>query len=184
MNTPKTRFDEDVSISVERMIRFCYLAEMQSEYGPHETRTLPLHLTRFGTLALETASFLYSLFDDSDNAINVLTVWHGFDNPFSEELRKVGGRLGAFKEELRLVRNRVGFHGSLTRNRERAGLSMFDVDSGRAQEYVRTIHDIQQLFQRMIAWYIKGMDESGQPMELRRAFLAELRGYRVSRVSA
>ena len=182
MSTPKTRHDEDVNISVERMIRFCYLAEMQSEYEAYgTTTTLPLHLTRYGTLLLETASFLYSLFEDRDNAVNVLHVWQGFAHPFSGELQNLGSNLSPFKKDLRLVRNRVGFHGSLNRNRERAGLSLFEVDNGRAQDFVRVQRDIQQLFLRMIAWYIKGMDESAEPAELEREFGAELRRYSVAR---
>jgi hypothetical protein len=181
VSTPKSRLDEDVTISVERMIRFCYLAEMQFEYSAHGTKILPLHLTRFGTLALETASFLHSLFEDSDNAINVLHVWQGFDHPFSGDLQSLAGRLGAFKEDLRLVRNRVGFHGSLNRSRERAGLSIFDVQSSRARDFVRLVRDIQQLFLRMIAWYVEGMDKSAQPAEIWREFVSEMRSYSVAR---
>ncbi len=59
---------EEVTISVERMIRFCYLAEMESEYVPYQTSVLEVHLTRFGTMVFETASFLYSLFEDTENS--------------------------------------------------------------------------------------------------------------------
>ena len=118
MSTPKTRHDEDVTISVERMIRFCYLAQMQSEYAAHETMTLQLHLTRFGTLLVESSSFLYSLFDDREDSTNLLRLWQGFDHPFSNELQDYSTRLCPFMEELKLVRNRLGFHGSLTRRKE------------------------------------------------------------------
>ena len=176
MSDPQSRLREDVTISVERMMRFCYLAQMQFEYAAGDTKTLPLHLTRFGTLVFETASFLYSLFEDRQDAINLLNVWRGFDHPFGEELRNCATRLIPFKEELRLVRNRVGFHGSLNRSHERAGLGIFDVDSSRARDFVRLVRDMQQLFLRMIAWYMEGMDSSARPGELWREFVAEVQG--------
>ena len=50
-----------VTISVERMIRYCYLVQMLRECKKNKSPVLPLHVTRFGSLAIETASFLYSL---------------------------------------------------------------------------------------------------------------------------
>ena len=54
MSHPENELREDVMISVERMMRFCYLVEMQFKCAAGETKILPLHLTRFGTL-LEVA---------------------------------------------------------------------------------------------------------------------------------
>ena len=175
---------EDVTISVERMMRFCHLAQMQFEYARGDTKALPLHLTRFGTLAFETASFLYSLFEHRQDAINLLNVWRGFDHPFGEELQNCVTRLNPFKEELRLVRNRVGFHGSLNRSHERAGLGIFDVDSSRARDFVRLVRDIQQLCLRMIAWYMEGMDSSARPAEMWKEFVAEMQGHSRNQGSA
>ena len=184
MCTPKTRFDDDVMISVERMMRFCYLATMQFEYSPHETMTLPLHLTRFDTLLVESSSFLYSLFDDRTDSIDLLRIWQGFNPPFSKELQDYSTRLCPFMEELKLVRNRLGFHGSLTRSQEGAGLGIFDLESGRAQNFFRVQRDGQELFLRMILWSIQGMDESEQPAVKWREFTDELRNYSVARSSA
>jgi len=85
-------------------------------------------------------------------------------------------RLSPFKEELKLVRNRVGFHGSLNRTHERAGLGVFDVDSSRGRDFVRLVRDMQQLFLRMIAWYMEGMDSSARPAEMWKEFVNELQG--------
>ena len=63
MSDTDSRVREDVVISVERMMRFCLLAQMTFEYASGDTKALPLHLTRFGVLVFETASFLYSLFE-------------------------------------------------------------------------------------------------------------------------
>ena len=166
---------EDVTISVERMMRFCYLAEMQFECAPGDTEALPLHLTRFGTLVLETSSFLYSLFEDRTDSINLLRVWRGYDHPFANDLREHATRLDSFKGDLKLVRDRLGFHGSLTRNHEQGGLAIFDVNSGRAREFSRLVRDLQQLFLRIIEWYMRIMDSSARPAEMWQEFVNELR---------
>ena len=177
MSDQKNELREDITISVERMMRFCYLAEMQSECAAGDTKVLPLHLTRFGALLIETSSFLYSLFEDRGDSVNLQRVWHGFDHPFSNELKDYSARLSPFKEDLKLVRDRLGFHGSLTRSREGAGLGVFDVDSGRALDFACLVKDMQQLFLRMIAWYIKNkMDSSTRPTEILKEFRKELRG--------
>lgn len=178
MTDPKSKLDEDVSISVERMMRFCLLARMQFECAGGDKKALPLHLTRFGTLLLETASFLYSLFEDRPDSIDLVKVWRGFDHPFGNELQDSVTRLSPFRDELKLVRNRLGFHGSLSRSHERAGLGIFDVGSGRAREFAHLVRDMQQLFLRMIAWYMKRMDSSARPAEMLQEFRNELRGSR------
>ncbi len=177
MSDPKSELREDVTISVERMIRFCHLAQMQFEYAAGDAKALPVHLTRFGVLVFETASFLYSLFEDRPDSINLLKIWRGFDHPFGNELRTFATRLIPFKEELKLVRNRVGFHGSLSRNHERVGLGIFDVNSSRARDFVRLVSDLQQVFLRMIAWYMEGMDSSARPAEMWKEFINELQRY-------
>lgn len=175
MSDSESGLREDVTMSVERMMRFCYLAEMQFECAPGETQTLPLHLTRFGTLVLETSSFLYSLFEDRTDSINLLRVWRGFDHPFAYDLQEHATRLDAFKGDLKLVRDRLGFHGSLTRSHERGGLGVFDVNSGSARDFAGLVRDLQQLFLRMIAWYMKGMDSAARPAEMWQEFVSELR---------
>lgn|GEM_PF-2320853 len=174
MSDTDSRLREDVVISVERMMRFCLLAQMTFEYASGDTKALPLHLTRFGVLVFETASFLYSLFEDRRDSINLLNVWQGFDHPFRDELQNYVTRLSPFKEELRFVRNRVGFHGSLNRSHEQAGLGIFNVNSSRARDFSRLVRDMQQLCLRMIAWYMEGMDSSARPAEMWKEFVAEM----------
>jgi hypothetical protein len=175
MTDPESRKGEKVTISVERMMRFCLLAQMLSECPTSDTKVLPLHLTRFGTLLLEASSFLYSLFEDGPDSINLLKVWRGFDHPFGKELQDCATRLDPFKDDLKKVRNRLGFHGSLSRSHERAGLGIFDVDSGRARDFLRCLSATNQLCRHMIAWYIQGMDSSLRPAEIENEFMSELR---------
>ena len=176
MDEPVTQLSETVTISVERMMRFCYLAKIMSESAPYKTIVLTTYLTRFGTMLFETASFLYSLFEDNSNSINLSKIWGDFDHPFNEELREFETKLQPFKEELRLVRNSVGFHGSLSRSRENAGLGIFDVKSPRGREFSKIIYVMQKLALKMIEWYIKDMDEAERPRELWQEFVIELQG--------
>ena len=118
----------------------------------------------------------YTLFEDRPDSIDLVTVWHGLDHPFGNELQDSVARLSPFRDELKLVRNRLGFHGSLSRSHERAGLGIFDVDSGRARDFARLVGDMQRLFLRMIAWYMKGLDSSLRPAEMWNEFVKELRG--------
>jgi len=177
MNESQGKLPETVAISVERMMRFCLLSRMAFEYASDEKKILPLHLTNFGVLLLEAASFLYSLFDHRKDSINLLKVWQGFDHPFGGELQECVRRLDPFKEELRLVRNRVGFHGSLNRTNERSGLGIFDVDSLRADKFFELMRDMTELFLYMIEWYMQGLDESIKPREVLKEFLEELKGH-------
>ena len=165
---------EDVSISVERMMRFCHLTEMMFEHSSDSKKALPLHLTRFGVLAFETASFLYSLFEDRNDSINVLKIWQGFEHPFEQDLQGFIERLTPFMKELKFVRNRVGFHGSLNRGYEKTGLGIFDVNSPRALEFSRLVLDMQMLSLRMIAWYIEKMDRSQNPDDIWKEFIVEI----------
>jgi hypothetical protein len=177
VSDPKGGLGEDLTISVERMMRFFYLSEMLFECAEGDAKVLPVHLTRFGTLLLETSSFLYSLFEDRVDSINLMRIWQGFEHPFSNQLQDYSARLSPFKQELKLVRDRLGFHGSLTRSHEEAGLGVFDVGSGRASEFTCLVSDMRQLFRRMIAWYMEGMDGSVRPNELWKEFVVEVQGH-------
>ncbi len=157
-------------------MRFCILEKIQSEQAGGDTSVLPLHLTRFGTLLLETSSFLYSLFEDRSDSIDLLTVWSDFDYPFCSELQQCATRLNPFKEELKLVRNCLGSHGSLSRSHERAGLGIFDVGSGRARDFACLVRDRRHLFLRMIDWYVKRMDSRLRQEEIWNEFVKELKG--------
>lgn len=174
MNGPITKLDGDITISVERMMRFCYLTQMLIEYMPYETTLLPVHLSRFGTMLLETSSFLYSLFDPDKGSINLLKIWQGFDHPFGDELQEFARSLKPFENDLRLVRNRVGFHGSISRSKESAGFSIFDVNSSRAKGFAKLVRRMQLLSLKMIKWYIERMDETAHPTEIWQEFEAEL----------
>jgi hypothetical protein len=177
MDESITRLGEEVTISVERMMKFCYIVQMEHDYVHSKTRVFQTHLTRFGTMVFMTASFLFSLFDDTKNSTNLHKVWRGFDHPFDDELRAFVVKLEPFNDELRKVRNRIGFHGSTNRSHEKAGLGIFDIESGRGREFARLIRDMQNLALKMIRSYIEGMNESAHPHEILQEFMVELQGH-------
>jgi hypothetical protein len=135
-----------------------------------------LHLTRFGTLLIETASFLHSLFEERSDSINLVRLWQGFDHPFAKELQEHAARLDPFKEDLKHVRHRLGLHGSLTRSHEKFGLGIFDVKDGRAQALADLTRDMKKLFLRMIGWYMTKMEsDTTHPSEMMwKEFAAEM----------
>jgi hypothetical protein len=100
------RLSEAVTISVERMIRFCYFVQIMLEQPDPQRSGLPCDLTRWGTLLFLTGSFLYSLFDDNPESIHLVRVWSGFPHPFGEELQSIDDQLAQIKDDLRYVRNR------------------------------------------------------------------------------
>src|SRR5262245_48209586 len=93
MDEEIVQLPESVTISVERMIRFCHLAQMTMEQKDPWVGRLPTHLTRFGTLLTLTCSFLYSLFDKRDDSTNLLRIWTGFDHPFHQKLTAIAKKL-------------------------------------------------------------------------------------------
>jgi hypothetical protein len=170
MTKERSPGSEAVVISVERLMRFCYLARILQEQADPRPSGLPLDLTRWGALLFLTGSFLYSLFEDDRQAINLVRVWSGFPHPFEEELHTIATQLEPLKNDLRHVRNRYGFHGSLSRSREAAGLRIFEEPQARALRAV--IGRMLLLAGKMIPWHMEFLGRR----ELIPAFTAQLFG--------
>jgi len=134
-------------------------------------------------MVLESAGFLYSLFEKRSDSINLVKIWMAFDNPFKKELEEVARKLEPFQQELKWVRDRLSFHGSLNRVREKEGLDIFNVDSGRAHELVGLVRTVEIMAERMVEWYCEnGLKGSVEEREgKRRGFISELKGYQVRR---
>ena len=92
-------------------------------------------------------------------------------------------KLTPFKDELRKVRNRIGFHGSLTRSHEKAGLGIFDLESPRGREFANLIRDMLDLAPKMIKWHLKRMKDSDldKKIGLWKEIGGELTGYTINR---
>jgi hypothetical protein len=123
------------------------------------------------------------LFDDTRNSTNLLKIWQRFDHPFENDLQHFDKKLTPFKDELRKVRNRIGFHGSLTRSHEKAGLGIFDLESPRGREFANLIRDMLDLAPKMIKWHLKRMKNSDldKKIGLWKEIGGELTGYTINR---
>lgn len=156
-NGADNRLPDYITISVERMIRFCHLADLTHGLSSNDSQPdwPPLHLTPFGTMMTLTGSFLFSLFEERSDSINLGRIWGGdFEHPFEKEIEAVEQRLQPFKESLRLIRNRFDFHGSLNRSGEREGIdALYGDDLDLSADFVGLISDCRRLFERMIRWY-------------------------------
>ena len=147
------RLPDSVTISVERKIRFGHLVDLAAEYSSPDPvpEDPPLHLTRFGTLLTLSVSFMYSLFETRADSINLLRIWSGFDNPFREDLRRFDASLDPYRANLKLVRDRFDFHGSISREREGEGFDAYEPEE--AKDLFRIVADFRDLCARMIDWF-------------------------------
>ena len=164
MGDQESRLPDAVTISVERMIRFCHLADLTHSLSSSEPEPdwPPLHLTPFGTMMTLTGSFFFSLFEDRNDSINLRRIWSGFDHPFEEDLEAVELRLEPFRDSLRLIRNRFDFHGSLNREHERAGLDLLYGGLDLPRDLFRLMGDCRPLFERMVRWFESVPSEDGK----------------------
>ena len=152
----ENKISEGIAISIERMIRFCHLTQMTMEYIPRET--LPLHLTRAGTLMTVTCSFLYSLFDKRSDSTNLLRIWTGFDHPFHQELSSIAKKLTPYEDNLYKLRSRYDFHGSVSRAHEAEGVMIFE-DVEKSRKLFEIVHEVKQLAVKMVVWYMNASEE-------------------------
>lgn len=159
MDEEPIQLPESVAISVERMIRFCHLAQMTIEQKDPASSRLPIHLTRFGTLMTLTCSFLYSLFDKRhDDSTNLLSIWSGFEHPFDQELEAIAKKLEPFKDDLFKVRSRYDFHGSLSHAHEAEGFRIFQISE--VHTLFEVVHEMKQLADKMVVYTVRSPDPS------------------------
>lgn len=82
------------------------------------------------TLMFVLYAFFYSLVEDSADSVNAFRLWR---LRFPEEeaaIAHVEAQISPFVDKLRVFRNRIGFHGSLSRSHEAKGFDVFIQHSG------------------------------------------------------
>jgi hypothetical protein len=75
-------------------------------------------------------AWFYSLIEDEENAVNGFRLWR---ERFPEEERAIAAveaEVVPFRNDLKLFRNRLGFHGSTSRTHEAVGFQLFSNYSG------------------------------------------------------
>jgi len=123
---------EEFSIFAERYMHFMNLWTIYSDilsqkYSPS---THDEEFTPGTTVMMVLYAYFYSLVEDSAEGLNGFRIWRA---KFPEEESAIGAveaQVAPFRGQLRVYRNRLGFHGSRTRSHESSGLDLFAKHSG------------------------------------------------------
>jgi hypothetical protein len=163
--------DEELSIYVERMIRFLHLLCIHDlvfrlpDNAPANAPQASMHWTMLSVIY----SFFYSLIEKDKRSIDFFRIWRAREPAYSSELDNLEARIAPHKEALRLFRNRFGFHGSTTRAHEASGLQLLDSD---AKELWAIILDLRNLSTKLIASRLKR--QGGLKREIEEAAVREV----------
>jgi hypothetical protein len=156
--------DEELSIYVERMMRFLHLLRIHDlvfqlpDDAPANAPQAGVHWTMLSVVY----SFFYSLIEETKGSIDFFRIWKTREPTYSSELDTLEARIAPYRDALRLFRNRFGFHGSTTRAHEAGGLQLLDAD---AKELWAIILDLRNLSTKLIAAGLKRQGELGQEIE-------------------
>jgi hypothetical protein len=93
---------------------------------PIDNRKWPVNITMMFVLY----AYFYSLIEDSGDGLNGFRVWREVWPQEGAAIAAVEARVIPFRDQLRLFRNRLGFHGSRTRSHEAVGFDLFNNHSG------------------------------------------------------
>lgn len=139
---PKLAKDrEEFRIFVERFIHFMnlwtvYMDLLSEHYKPSveitkDKSATPTSATNMqSTLMFILYAFFYSLVEDSADSVNAFRVWRVRFPEEEKAIAAVEARVTPLKNDLRVFRNRLGFHGSRSRAHEAAGFDLFANHSG------------------------------------------------------
>jgi hypothetical protein len=75
-------------------------------------------------------SYFYSMVENDPQAVNGFRIWRQGWPEEEKAIAAVEGQVAPLRPGLRLFRNRLGFHGSRSRDHEKAGLDFFAQHSG------------------------------------------------------
>jgi hypothetical protein len=82
------------------------------------------------TLMFLLYSFFYSLIEDSADGLDAFRIWR---LKYSDEINTISAlerEVSPIRSDLRIFRNKIGFHGSRTQRNEEKGLELFGNHSG------------------------------------------------------
>jgi hypothetical protein len=75
-------------------------------------------------------AYFYSLVEDSESGVNAFRVWREHFPEEEEAIAGVEALVIPLRDNLRLFRNRLGFHGSRSRAHEARGFELFGANTG------------------------------------------------------
>ena len=127
---------EELKIFVEHLMDFMNLWTIYTDYlsgkyvpsldpGGKQSRT-GMHVT----LIFHLYASLFSLVEDSSESLNAFRIWRKHFPHEEAAITAVEQQIAPFKNDLRVFRNRLGFHGSRTRSHEAQGWDLFANASG------------------------------------------------------
>ena len=148
--TEDAKKDDELSIYVERMIRLIQLLrvyQMVLTLPDGDERVEP-HLTMRGTMMSVVYSFFYSLIETDSRGIDFFRIWRERAPEMASELDALETRVQPMKDDLRVFRNRFGFHGSTSREHEAAAFKLLETHTG--AEIYKVILDTRNLSTRLL----------------------------------
>lgn len=129
---------EELEIFVEHLMDFMnlwtvYTDHLNGKYVPSlDLGGKPSRTGMYVTLMFHLYASLYVLVDDSKEGLNAFRIWREHFPAEEAAIAAVEQQIAPFKDDLRLFRNRLGFHGSRTRSHEMKGYDLFANASGTA----------------------------------------------------
>jgi hypothetical protein len=88
-------------------------------------------------------SYFYSLIEDDEQSLNAFRIWRLHYPEEETAIAAMEKRVAPFRGQLKLFRNRLGFHGSRTQKHEAKALELFSQHSG--TEIWLTMRDFKAL---------------------------------------
>lgn len=124
--TEQPKKDGELSIYVERMYRFIQLLRIYDIVLAIPDRDDPgePHLTMRGTMMSVVYSFFYSLIEPDSKGVDFFRIWRARLPEAATDIDALEARVAPIRDDLRLFRNRFGFHGSRSREREAAAFDL------------------------------------------------------------
>jgi hypothetical protein len=141
MSSTPSKELEEFGISVERFMHFMNLWTIYSDLLKKKyTPSVNADLDKGGwsehsvetTMMFILYAFFYSLIEDDQDGVNAFRIWRTRYPEEEQVIRAAEAEVLPFRNDLRVFRNRLGFHGSRTRSHETPGFDVFSKHSGTA----------------------------------------------------
>lgn len=137
VNLVRSKNDEEFTIFFERYLTFMNLYTVyQDVLSGHYKPTLQLEVEGWPTSEMQLTllmvlySFFYSLIEDDNESVNAFRIWRCRYPSETHAISLVEECVKPFKDDLRQFRNKIGFHGSRSRDHEARGFELFSKHSG------------------------------------------------------
>lgn len=82
------------------------------------------------TMMIVLYSYFYSLVEDDEKSVNGFRIWRQQWPEEEAAITAVEAQITPLRDNLRLLRNRLGFHGSRSRDHEKTAVDFFALHSG------------------------------------------------------